>query len=205
MPWEVEALAVPNLTVSAGEPGIDTSGPGALVIGDNNATTVELIGATFSTNFVTIGGVSVGGSGLFVTAGEIGLDTGGAGTLSLGGANATLVDVDPSLSLTKDLRRSFQTPSEAVLVSGIDATAGEIVEVTLSAARLVGAPLNPFTGQRLQFALIQSGAGAFAVTWNAVFKVTWSDVGNATPKRSTIAFQYDGTNWNQDGAQTPYV
>lgn len=101
--------------------------------------------------------------------------------------------------------RSLQTPTEAVLVSGINATLGEIVEVTLTAARLVGAPLNPSTGQRLQFVLIQSGAGAFAVTWNPAFKVSWSDAGNATPKRSTIAFIYDGTNWNQDGAQTPYV
>jgi hypothetical protein len=106
---------------------------------------------------------------------------------------------------SKDLRRSYQTPSEAVLVSGVDATVGEIIEVTLTAARLVGAPLNPAVGQRLQFVLIQGGAGAFAVTWNAIFKKTWSDVGNATGARSTIAFQYDGTNWNQDGAQTAYV
>ena len=77
--------------------------------------------------------------------------------------------------------------------------------VTLTAARVVGAPLNPAIGQRLTFTLIQGGAGAFAVTWNAVFKKTWSDTGNATGARSTISYVYDGTNWNQDSAQAPYV
>ncbi len=105
----------------------------------------------------------------------------------------------------KDIRRSVQTPTEAVLVSGVDATAGEDISVTLTAARVVGAPLNPATGQRLTFTLIQGGAGAFAVTWNAVFKKVWADTGNATGARSTISFWYDGTNWNQDGAQAPYV
>jgi hypothetical protein len=69
----------------------------------------------------------------------------------------------------------------------------------------VGLPLNPTVGQRATFTLIQGGVGAFAVTWNAVFKgLTWSDTGNAVNTRSSVAFIYDGTSWNQDGAQTPY-
>lgn len=103
------------------------------------------------------------------------------------------------------LVRSRQTPTEAVLVSGVNAATADIVAVTLTAARLVGAPLNPTVGQRLTFTFIQGGAGAFAVTWNAVFKKVWSDTGNATGARSSISFVYDGTNWNQDGAQAPYV
>jgi pectate lyase-like protein len=101
----------------------------------------------------------------------------------------------------------FVALSEAVLVSGLGAAGaiGNIFEVTLTAARLVGAPLNPIAGQRILLTFIQSGAGAFAVTWNAVFKTSWADAGNATPKRSSIAYVYDGTSWNQDGAQTPYV
>jgi hypothetical protein len=106
---------------------------------------------------------------------------------------------------TKDVQRSRQTPSETTLVSGVDATAGELVQVTLTAARLVGAPTNPATGQRLTFTLVQDGTGGRAVTWNAVFKVSWSDTGNTLNKRSSISFHYDGANWNQDGAQTPYV
>ena len=98
-----------------------------------------------------------------------------------------------------------QTPTEAVLVSGVNYQTGSYVEVTLTAARLVGAPLNPMNGGRLIFTLIQGGAGGFAVTWNAVFKKTWSDTGNATGARSSIEFIYDGTNWNQIGAQSAYV
>jgi len=110
-----------------------------------------------------------------------------------------------SLVFGADARRSTQTPTETVLVSGVNATAGEHVSVTLSAARLVGAPTNFAAGQHLYFTLIQNGTGGFAVTWNAVFKVSWSDTGNTANKRSTIGFWYDGTNWNQLVAQTPYV
>lgn len=110
-----------------------------------------------------------------------------------------------ALIAQKDIQRSRQTPTEAVLVSGVDATAGELIGVTITAARVVGAPLNAAIGQRLTFTFIQGGAGAFAITWNAIFKKTWADAGNATNARSTISFVYDGTNWNQDGAQAPYV
>lgn len=122
--------------------------------------------------------------------------TPGAGSLTIASGNMRVYEA---------LQRSSQTPTETVLVSGVDATAGEHVEVTLSAARLVGAPLNPATGQHLYFTLIQNGTGGFAVTWSAAFKVSWSDTGNTANKRSTIGFWYDGTSWNQIGAQTPYV
>lgn len=97
-----------------------------------------------------------------------------------------------------------QTPTEAVLVSGVNARQGN-VKVTLTAARVVGAPLNPGLGQYLAFTFVQDGTGGRNVTWNAVFKQSWSDTGNTLNKRSTIAFRYDGTNWNQVSAQTPYV
>jgi hypothetical protein len=111
----------------------------------------------------------------------------------------------PAGHLLQDWRETIQTPTEAVLVSGIDASLGQVIKVTLTAARLVGVPLNPVIGQVLIFTFVQGGAGAFAVTWNAVFKKTWSDTGNATNARSTIAYYYDGTNWNQLGGQAPYV
>jgi hypothetical protein len=96
-------------------------------------------------------------------------------------------------------------PTEAVLVSGVDVRAGNMIKVTLTAARVVGAPLNPTAGQRLTYTLIQDGTGGWGVTWNAVFKQAWVDTGNTLNKRSSISFNYDGTNWNQDGAQAPYV
>lgn len=129
-----------------------------------------------------------------------------------GVAGAGLIDLNPvpnaggvSATAGGRLVERIVLPSEAVLVSGVDAAQGNSVLVTLTAARLVGAPLNPRNGQKLKFTFIQGGAGAFAVTWNAVFKKIWSDTGNATGARSSIEYEYDGTNWNQVAAQAPYV
>ena len=108
-------------------------------------------------------------------------------------------------STTRDFRETLQTPAEAVLVSGVDATAGRMIEQTLTAARLIGAPLNAVVGQRLDFALIQGGAGAFAVTWNAIFKGITGGTSGATGTRATFAFEYDGSNWNLIGAQPTWV
>lgn len=100
---------------------------------------------------------------------------------------------------------SFVALTEAVLVSGLNAAIGNYMKTTLTAARVVGAPLNPTKGQRITNTFLQDGTGSWAVTWNAVFKNSWSDTGNTLNKRSTISHIYDGTNWNQDGAQTAYV
>jgi hypothetical protein len=94
---------------------------------------------------------------------------------------------------------------EGGLVAGVNASESLTFRTTLTAARVVGAPILPVIGRRIVFEFIQNGTGGWAVTWNAVFKVTWSDTGNTANKRTSIAFIYDGTNWNQDGAQAPYV
>lgn len=86
-----------------------------------------------------------------------------------------------------------------------DCFVGNYFKVTLAGNRTMSAPVNPANGQRIQYTIVQDGVGGRTLAWNAVFKVTWSDAGNLLNKRSTIAFVYDGTNWNQDGAQTPYV
>ena len=120
-------------------------------------------------------------------------------------SDATVTNQFGRLKLSADLQRSRQFPSETTLVSGVDATAGEIIQVTLTAARLVGAPTNPTAGQFLTFELVQDGTGGRAVTWNAVFKQGWSDTGNTANKRTTITYLYDGTFWMQVGAQSPYL
>lgn len=98
-----------------------------------------------------------------------------------------------------------QAPSEATLVSGVSLTSGPAVKVTLTAARLVGVPINVTTGQRLIITLVQGGAGAFAVTWNAIFKGITGGTSGATGTQATFSFIYDGTNWNLDGAQPSWV
>jgi hypothetical protein len=60
-------------------------------------------------------------------------------------------------------------------------------------------------GNRLTFVFIQDGTGGRTVGWNAAYKQGWSDTGNTSDLRSTITFEFDGTNWNQVGAQSPYV
>jgi hypothetical protein len=106
--------------------------------------------------------------------------------------------------VAKDLRRSRQAPAFNASLT-VDATAGEMVSVgALTGNITINAPTNAASGQRLMFVLLQDGTGGRTVVWNAVFKQSWSDTGNTLNKVSKIAFQYDGTNWQQDGAQTPY-
>ena len=98
-----------------------------------------------------------------------------------------------------------QAPTEAVLVSGVNAQTGSYIKVTLTAARVVGLPLNPMNGMLLSFTFVQSGAGAFALTWNAAFKGVTGGTSGATPTQATFPFVYDGTNWNLIGGQPTWV
>lgn len=182
------------------------------VDGLSNVTNLVHISATNTSRSIAITDVTPAGSTNALVDGQfsntittdVGMYVIGRNTWVMA-SDGNVIDQVGRIKVGKDLQRSRQTPTETVLVSGVDATAGEQVDVTLTAARLVGAPLNPSIGQYLTFTLTQGGAGAFAVTWNAVFKVTWSDAGNATGKISGITFRYNGTNWTQVGAQAPYV
>lgn len=118
--------------------------------------------------------------------------------------NSALAAVIMSLTdagqlLVKDLRLTRQVPTEAVLVSGVDPTLGGFIgTVTLTAARVVGAPLTAVSGQRITFELLQNGTGGWAVTWNAIFKTAFSNTGNTAGLRTVVSFVYDNFNWVQD-------
>jgi hypothetical protein len=104
-------------------------------------------------------------------------------------------------------QRSTQTVAYAANITP-DPTLGEIIEVgALTGALAIGAPSgNKQTkGMRLTFRILQDGTGGRAVTFNAVFKHAWFDTGNTAGKLSTIHFYFDGTNWVQFGAQSPYL
>lgn len=94
--------------------------------------------------------------------------------------------------------------TDAATIS-VDASLGNVATVTLAGNRTMGAPSSGSTGQKLLFKITQDGTGGRTLTWNAVFKQAWVDTGNTLNKFSTIAFWYDGTNWIQDGAQSPYI
>jgi hypothetical protein len=70
------------ITVAAGEPGIDTSAAGALLLGDNNATSIELGAATT----VSVGGLSITGGLVVVTGGAV-----VTGILTVSGAPSALL------------------------------------------------------------------------------------------------------------------
>lgn len=97
-----------------------------------------------------------------------------------------------------------RTLTDAATIA-VDIASGGVFTVTLGGNRTMGLPTSVISGYRIHFTIIQDGTGGRTLAWNAAYKVSWSDAGNTAGKRSTIAFVYDGTNWNQDGAQTPYV
>jgi len=116
------------------------------------------------------------------------------------------LDYNPAGGLAGGRMVHKQTsPAEAVLVSGIDCRNQDQVFITLTAPRLVGAPLNPRKGQRLAMKLKQGGAGGFGLTFNAVFTgFVWSNAGNVTGALSTIDWLFDGTNWSPISPQTAW-
>jgi hypothetical protein len=91
-----------------------------------------------------------------------------------GGAAWTLYDPHFRIAYTRGdtIISAIQTPTEAVLVSGVDASAGEQIQVTLTANRVMGLPLNGVAGQKLHLIVTQGGAGGFALTFAAGITVT---------------------------------
>lgn len=69
----------------------------------------------------------------------------------------------------------------------------------------IGATVKHVKGMKMIFKFLQDATGGRTVTWNAQYKHAWSDTGNTANKLSTIMFIYNGTNWVQVGAQSPYI
>ncbi len=94
-----------------------------------------------------------------------------------------------------------QVVTEAVLVSGVSPWGGHVVDVTLTASRLVGAPVyssseKSETGDRLTFIFRQSSTGSYDITWNAIYVMgSVPDVGESATAVSLVEFVFDGTSW----------
>lgn len=87
-----------------------------------------------------------------------------------------------------------------------DASQASAFQMTLTANVTSVTISNGSLGQRVVLTMIQDGTGGRSVAgWVAAIKQAWVDTGNTLGKRSSIAFVWDGTNWNQDSAQTPYI
>lgn len=85
---------------------------------------------------------------------------------------------------------------------------GRLLELTLTGNITIGKPTNVIMGgigNQITYLFIQDGTGGRTVAWHANYKQGWSDTGNTAGLRSTITFEWDGTNWNQVCAQSPYI
>ena len=97
-----------------------------------------------------------------------------------------------------------RTLTDAATIA-VDASLGDIFQVTLGGNRTIGVPTNPSTGQRITFVIDQDARGSRTLTWAAPdFKTAWSDTGNGASSRCTISFRYFNSRWNQEGAQSAY-
>jgi hypothetical protein len=98
-----------------------------------------------------------------------------------------------------------QTLTDAATIT-VDLLKGNQCSVTLAGNRTMGAATGMYPGLRVTFVIIQDGTGNRTINFATNYpKLSWSDTGNTASKRSTISAIYDGTNWNQDGAQSPYI
>jgi len=97
------------------------------------------------------------------------------------------------------LQLPYQAPAYAATIT-VDANLGSLVNVgTLTGNTTIAAPINPINGQYLTFVFTQDATGGRTVTWNAVFKVSWTPTTTAS-KVNSIEFFYNGTNWVQLGS-----
>ena len=126
--------------------------------------------------------------------------------ISLDGYNAALkfyVAGSNSVINRASINRAQLTDAPTI---SVDASQANSFHVTLFDNRTMGAPTNSSIGQRILFTIIQNATtAACTLAWNAVYKVTWSNAGNTANKRSTIEFEYDGSNWVQCRPQVPYL
>lgn len=131
---------------------------------------------------------------------------GGPGILSVAGTTLALPDYVSASGFIGFTTQQRNVVTSAASPGAIDASAQEVLVISVGAAYAVPAPTNGKAGQILTLQFVQTGAGGFAVTWNAVFiRVSWSDAGNVPNARSSISFLcLDGTNYLQQGAQKLY-
>lgn len=94
-----------------------------------------------------------------------------------------------------------QTMVFAATLGAHDAANGEkIIVGLLTAGIIIPAPTNAQIGQRLTYAFKQGPTtGAFAITWNAIFKKAADPAAGAINTMACTEFLYNGSNWIQQG------
>lgn len=88
----------------------------------------------------------------------------------------------------------------------IDCLSGGVVYVNTLSENTTITSTNERDGQYLEVHVFQDATGSRTVAWNAKFKHSWSDTGNAASKNSAITFRYKSSDskWHQIGEQVTY-
>jgi parallel beta-helix repeat protein len=104
-------------------------------------------------------------------------------------------------------RTGIQSPTSSAGVLNINAAAGSLLKVTLTESVTVTINNYPYAslpGGVLEFVFTQDSTGGRTVAFSSSFKTAWSDTGNTANKVSSIRFVFDGTYYQQIGAQMTY-
>lgn len=82
----------------------------------------------------------------------------------------------------------------------INASLGDIFQLTLTGNVTSSSITNPLTGQTLKIALTQDGSGGKTFAWPANVKLAGGSVTlSGANKRDVLTFYYDGANWYETG------
>lgn len=93
---------------------------------------------------------------------------------------------------------NIQSPAYAATITPNPNLGSRINVGALTGALTINAPVNPQSGQVIDFSFLQDATGGRVITWNAVFKKAVEANGTANQVGSTF-FRYNGTNWIQQG------
>lgn len=118
-----------------------------------------------------------------------------------------VLDNSANANFLSQNRSGIQSPTSSAGVLNIDAAAGSLVKVTLTENVTVSPNNFPYAslpGGVLEFVFTQDGTGGRTVAFSGSFKSDWSDTGNTANKVSSIRFVFDGTHYQQIGAQMLY-
>lgn len=125
----------------------------------------------------------------------------GTGGVILGaGAGAVLSVLTSLISMAKPL--VYSKASQTLAANGavtIDASSGDLQDITLNANATSSTIINPQTNQMLSIAWIQDATGGRTYVWptNCKFAGGAAPSDTTASKRTTVRFVYDGTNWNE--------
>jgi len=102
------------------------------------------------------------------------------------------------LSTAMTLSRTASTLAANGAVT-IDSSLGNTFTVTLQANATSSSITNPVTGRQITITWLQDGTGGRTYAWpaNCKFAGGTAPADTTLNKRSTVTFEYDGTNWNE--------